>query len=99
MFLKALKSEGIPCSGGHGQQNKDGLIEEALSSRGYQRLFSKERLNQYREENHLPENDQLCKEAVWFYQNMLLGTKDDMDDIVDAIVKTYENRHKLIKKS
>ena len=95
-FLDAMRAEGIPCSVGYGPQNKDGLIEEALNSRGYQRLFSNERLKKYREENHLPDNDQLCKEAVWFTQNMLLGTKRDMDDIADAMVKVYKNRDKLV---
>jgi len=95
-FLSALSAEGIPCSGGYGPQNKDGLIEDALNSRGYKRLYSKKRLDEYREENHLPDNDQLCREAVWFGQNMLLGTKSDMDDIADAIEKIYENRDKLV---
>ena len=94
-FLSALRAEGIPCSGGYGPQNKDGLIEEALNSRGYKRLFSKARLKRYREENHYPDNDQLCREAVWFSQSMLLGTKSDMDDIADSILKIYENRAKL----
>jgi len=94
-FLSALGAEGIPCSGGYRPQNHDGLIEEALSSRGYKRLYSKKRLDKYREENHLPDTDQLCREAVWFGQNMLLGTKSDMDDIADAIQKIYENRDKL----
>ena len=94
-FLSALSAEGIPCSGGYGPQNKDGLIEDALNSTGYKRLYSNKRLEKYREENHLPDNDQLCREAVWFGQNMLLGTKSDMDDIADAIEKIYENRKKL----
>jgi len=37
----------------------------------------------------------LCGEAVWFTQNMLLGTRQDMDDIADAIEKIYGNRDKL----
>jgi perosamine synthetase len=94
-FLAALRAEGIPCSGGYGPQNKDGLIEDALSSEGYKRLYSSRRLKRYREENHCPDNDQLCKEAVWFSQSMLLGTKRDMDTIADAILKLYENRDKL----
>ena len=94
-FLSALSREGIPCSGGYGPQYKDGLIEEALNSAGYKRLYSRERLNRYRRENHYPDNDQLCKEAVWFSQRLLLGTKRDMDDIADAILKIYENRDKL----
>jgi len=95
-FIEALRAEGIPCSSGYGQQNKDGLIEEALNSRGYKRLFSEKRLNQWREENILPGNDQLAKEAVTFYQSILLGTKSDMDDIVNAITKIYENRDALV---
>ena len=94
-FIRALEAEGIPCGGGYGPQNKDGLIEEAFNSRGYKRLFSESRLNKWREENHLPGNDQLCKEAVTFYQSMLLGSRSDMDDIVNAITKIYENRDSL----
>jgi len=94
-FLAALRAEGVPCSGGYGPQNKDGLIEDALNSSGYKRLYSKERLKRYREENHYPDNDQLCKEAVWVFHSLLLGTKSDMDDIADAILKIYENRDKL----
>ena len=96
-FLKALSAEGIPCSGGYGPQYNDGLIEEALNSPGYKRLFTKQRMDAYREElKNLPDNDQLTREAVWFFQNMLLAEKSDMDDIVNAILKVYENRKQLM---
>jgi dTDP-4-amino-4,6-dideoxygalactose transaminase len=96
-FLAALRAEGIPCSGGYGPQYFDGLMEEALHSKGYQRLFSRQRLSQYREELHdLPDNDQLTREAVWFFQNMLLAERKDMNDIVHAVQKIYENRKQLI---
>jgi dTDP-4-amino-4,6-dideoxygalactose transaminase len=94
-FLSALRAEGIPCSSGYGPQYKDGVVEAVLNSRNFKRSFSKARLAKYRKELHYPENDQLCKEAVWFTQNLLLGTKRDMDDIADAILKIYENRDKL----
>jgi len=95
-FLRALNAEGIPCGGGYGKQNKEGLIEEQLNSRGFKRLFPEARLKQWREENNLPGNDLLCDQAVTFYQSMLLGSKADMDDIVNAITKLYENRDSLI---
>ena len=95
-FISALNAEGIPCSGGYGKQNKEGLIDEALNSRGYKRLFSEARLKKWREENQLPGNDQLCDQAVTFYQSILLGSKADMDDIVNAITKIYENRSSLV---
>ena len=96
-FIAALRAEGIPCGEGYGQQYFDGLIEEAISSRGYKRLFTEQRLNSYREELHnLPDNDQLTLEVVWFYQNMLLAERSDMDDIVNAVQKIYDNRDQLI---
>lgn len=96
-FMAALRAEGISCGQGYGQQYFDGLIEDAISSRGYTRLYSKERLNRYREELHmLPDNDQLTLEVVWFYQNMLLAERSDMDDIINAIQKIYENRSQLL---
>jgi dTDP-4-amino-4,6-dideoxygalactose transaminase len=96
-FLAALGAEGIPCSGGYGPQYKDGLIEAALNSKNFKRSFSKQRLGRYRDELHYPDNDQLCEEAVWLSQRLLLATKRDMDDIADAILKIYENRDNLAK--
>jgi len=94
-FLSALSREGIPCSGGYTPLNKEGIIEDALSSRNFRKAFSKARLDKYRRENHCPANDLLCTEAVWLPQWMLLGPKTDMDDIANAILKIYENRDKL----
>ena len=34
-------------------------------------------------------------EGAWLYQSVLLGSRSDMDDIVSAIAKVYENRHAL----
>ncbi len=96
-FLAALKAEGIPCSSGYEAQYHDGFMEEVLSSRGFKRLFPEQRLKRYREELHeLPETEQLTREAVWFFQNMLLAERDDMDDIVNAVQKVFENRKQLL---
>lgn len=94
-FMAALRAEGIPCSGGYGPQYRDGLIEDFLTSKNFTRSFPKARLDQYRKELNYPANDQLCEEAVCFTQNLLLGSKQDIDDIADAIQKLYENRDKL----
>ncbi len=94
-FMAALSAEGIPCSGGYGPQYRNELIEDALTSKNFTRSFSKARLDQYRKELNYPGNDQLCQEAVWIGQNMLLTEKADMDDIANAIRKVYDNRDKL----
>jgi dTDP-4-amino-4,6-dideoxygalactose transaminase len=96
-FLAALQAEGIPCSSGYEAQYHDGFMDEVLNSRGFKRLFPVQRLKRYREELHeLPDNDQLTSEAVWFFQNMLLAERQDMDDIIEAVRKVYENRKQLL---
>jgi len=95
-FLAALRAEGVPCSGGYGPQYRDGLIEAALNSKNFKRSFPKARLDKYHQELNYPGNEQLCQEAVWLTQNMLLGSKSDTGDIADAIQKIYENRDKLV---
>lgn len=96
-FLAALSAEGIPCSSVYGPQYRDEVIEIALTSRNFKRAFPKERLDRYRDELHYPGNEQLCQEAVCFTQNLLLGSKSDIDDIANAIQKVYENRDALVK--
>lgn len=96
-FINALVAEGIPATGGYGKQNKDLLFEEAFNSRGYKRLFPEARLKKWRDENSLPGNDQVCDEVVTIYQSNLLGSRQDMDDIVNAVAKVYENRAELAK--
>jgi dTDP-4-amino-4,6-dideoxygalactose transaminase len=95
-FIQALRAEGVPGNSGYGRQNHEALIENAFNSRGYKRLFSESRLNRWREENVLPGNDQLCNEAVTFTQNILLGSRSDMEDIVKAISKIQANKDQLV---
>ena len=52
-------------------------------------------IKNYNEKNKCPENDLLCSEAVWFTQNMLLGTQNDMNDIAVAIEKIHKNAEKI----
>ena len=86
-FLKALAAEGIPGSGGYSPLNSQDFVKTAVQSRGYKRLFSEKRLKQWAEQNQCPANDKLCAEAVWFTQNMLLGSRGDMEQIAAAVKK------------
>jgi dTDP-4-amino-4,6-dideoxygalactose transaminase len=86
-FLEALAAEGVPCSLGYSPLNRQPFVRATLASRAYQRLFPKEVLDGWEERNRCPANDRLCEEAVWLTQTMLLGPRQDMDDIVAAIRK------------
>ena len=89
-FIRALRAEGIPCSGGYGEQYYDGLLDEAISSRGFQRLFPAERLKAYRDSlQELKGNQQVCETTVAFFQTLLLADRSDMDHIVEAIRRIH----------
>lgn len=99
-FIKALKAEGIPADAGlgvieGGAMHQEGVIESVISSKTFKRLYSKQRLDEYRDSLHFPEAEKLVKETVGFKHHNLLGPKSDMDDIYRAILKVYENRKSL----
>ncbi|GEO04763.1 hypothetical protein AAE02nite_24270 [Adhaeribacter aerolatus] len=99
-FLKALRAEGIPCASGYTTLNNQPFLKEVFQSKNYQKIYPKEMLdyNKYLEQNKCPENDRICnEEAVWFTQNLLLGTKSDMSAIAAAIEKTHKNADKIKK--
>jgi perosamine synthetase len=98
LFLKALNAEGIPCSEGYAPLNKMPYLQNAFQSKNYKKMYTAAELDihAFNERNSCPLNDKLCnEEAVWFYQSMLLGTRADMDDIVNAIQKIHDNADKI----
>jgi perosamine synthetase len=91
-FASALSAEGVPCGGIYHEQYYDGLLDETIASRGYKRLWSAERLKAYRDSfQELKGNKQVCETTVAMTQNMLLGPRRDMDDILEAIQKIQTN--------
>ena len=101
-FLNALKAEGIPCTSGYATLNNMPFLGNAFQSKNYKKMYPENMLdiNKYNENNKCPANDRLCnEEAVWLTQNMLLGSKSDMDDIAFAIEKIYHNSEKIKSRS
>ena len=87
-FIRAMRAEGIPCSTGYQEQYFDGLLDEAINSRGYKRLFSAARLKAYRDSfQELKGNRQVCETTVAMTQNLLLAGAADIDHIGAAIRK------------
>ncbi len=96
-FLNALRAEGISLGPYIAQGlHKEPWVEHILSSKVYKKMFSRKRLQEYREQNLCPNCDQVCREmAMIWASGPLLADKEDMDNIADAIIKVYENRDKL----
>ena len=87
-FLNALTKEGIPCSEGYGMMNKGAYVTGLAKNKHYLNIYGEKTMNHWLERNQCPQNDKLTSEqSVWFFQNMLLGSKNEMEQIVKAIQK------------
>ena len=97
-FLRALNAEGIPCTGGYHEQYFDGLLDEAIASRGFKRLFSSQRLKAYGDSfRDLKGNRQVCETTVALPQNLLLAGRREMDQIIEAVRKIQAHSGALAK--
>ncbi len=97
-FCRAMGAEGIPCGGGYREQYNDGLLDEAIASRGFQRLFPAERLKAYRDSfQELKGNQQVCETTVGMFQTLLLADRSDMDHILDAVRRIQAHSAALAK--
>lgn len=93
VFVDAMRKEGIPTSPGYSipLYKQPVFLNKAFGPRGkaielpvdYSKAVC-------------PETEKACyEEAIWFTQNILLGTQQDMDDIVEAITKIQSNADEL----
>jgi perosamine synthetase len=96
-FLKAVAAEGISLS----PYIANGLHKEPWTQHiqtlpDYKKMYGTARLKKFNEELNLPKCDQVCQEmAMIWASGPLLGTLADMDDVINAIMKVYDNRDKL----
>lgn len=96
-FLEALRKEGLPCSGGYKVMHTQEFMRNTFESRVYKGFYSKQMLDfeDYKRRNNCPENEALCNDAVWLTQNVLLGSREDMEGIADAIKNISKNADKI----
>ena len=93
-FLKAIQAEGVNCFSGYTELTNMPFLKNTFNGRLFNKFYTKEYLNydRYALENKCPMNEKVCnEEAVWVFQNLLLGTKQDLDNIALAIEKIQKN--------
>ncbi len=95
-FLKAVVAEGVSLSPYIKGLHSEPWTEHILNLKEYKNMYSTARLKQYRDELNLPHCDLVGQEMVVLGgSGPLLGSRKDMDDVINAIMKVYENRDKL----
>ena len=81
-FLAALAAEGIPCSSGYAHPlYANPLFHDPSYEPRYAGCAA-----------FCPNAERACSEAVWLEHRLLLGSRADMDDIIRAVRKIFENR-------
>lgn len=97
-FVEALRAEGVPCSRVYHEQYYDGLLDEAIQSRGFRRLFGAARLQAYRDSfQELAGNRQVCATTVAIPQYVLLAKRTQLEHVLEAIRKIQVHSGMLAK--
>jgi dTDP-4-amino-4,6-dideoxygalactose transaminase len=91
VLLRALQAEGIPASSGYVPLYREGFLAEAKEFTLRNSAFAR---REYADVD-CPNTERACKEAVWLPQNVLLGSKQDLDDVVRAFQKVLEHKDEL----
>lgn len=93
LVARALEAEGIPCSAGYGYPLPDQPLFRNKAFGPY--VPDAARALDY-SQAHCPNADRLCRDqALWLGQNLLLGSRDDVEDIARAFEKIYAHRDAL----
>jgi dTDP-4-amino-4,6-dideoxygalactose transaminase len=87
-FLAALNAEGIPVGAGYVELQKQPLFDDPLVRRILSRPIDFASLD-------LPETARACRETVWLPQNVLLGTRHDIEQVAEAIEKVRNHGDEL----
>jgi len=93
IIVKALQAEGIPVSAGYVKPlYKEVYLEYfrrcPLLCHYYGRQIDYSKVK-------LPNAERACYEGIWIPQYVLLGSREDMDDIIYALKKIRENEEEL----
>ncbi|MGK6352876.1 aminotransferase class I/II-fold pyridoxal phosphate-dependent enzyme [Parapedobacter sp. DT-150] len=97
-FVEAINAEGIPCGVGYGQMNRDSYVTGLATNPHYLKIYGEKTMKEWLERNECPQNDQLTGEqSLWFFQTMLLGTRENMEQIAMAIRKIQKHAKEIAK--
>jgi dTDP-4-amino-4,6-dideoxygalactose transaminase len=91
--LAALQAEGIPCAGGYGYPLPD---QPLFRNKAFGPYLADVREGLDFSRVSCPNSQRICREqGLWLDQSLMLGSRDDMNDIATAFAKVHAARHAL----
>jgi len=98
LLIQALGAERIPGWGGYSNGNWIEFVRSAYDTPAGRRVYPKAVLDRWAERvGPLPQLNKLASSAVWFTQNMLIGPRQNMDIIADAIRRIQKHVAEIAK--
>ena len=99
-FLEALNAEGVPAGTGYPNDPiyAQPMLREVFQSEIYKKFYTADELDfeKYKQRNHCPALIKTFDSAIWIWNGgLMLGTKSDMDDVVNAVDKIHNNAAKI----
>jgi len=93
--VAALRAEGIPASMGYALSLHR---QPMFLNKSFGPYLPQIRTQIDYRKMHCPNSDRICeREGIWLEQSLLLGSRDDVDDIARAFEKIHEGRTSLLK--
>ena len=99
-FLEALNAEGVPAGTGYPNDPiyTQPFLHEVFKSDIYKKFYTEDELDfeKYKQKNHCPALLKTFDSAIWIWNGgLMLGSKSDMDDVVNAVDKIHNNVAKI----
>ena len=85
MFLKQLREAGIGASSGYTSLDRSPHVQSLVDNPHYQRIYGSDFMKRWSQANRCPVNDQLCQQAVWLPQHVLLQSRSQMKRIAASM--------------
>ncbi len=99
-FIEAMNAEGIPVGTGYPNDPlyTQPMLREVFNSEIYKKCYTSKELDfeQYKQRNHCPSLIKTYDSALWIWNGgLMIGSKADMDDVINAVDKIHNNIAKL----
>jgi len=97
-FMEALQAEGVPCFGGYGGPvyRNPVFLAHRFRPRGCPLSCGHYPASVDYEQTSCPVTEELCGDLIWISHNLLLGSDQDMRDIVGAFAKVVAAHRELL---
>jgi dTDP-4-amino-4,6-dideoxygalactose transaminase len=94
-FIEAMRAEGIGTSTGYGRLDTDPYVAALAQNPHYLKVYGERTMKQWLERIKCPQNVRLSEQALWISQSVLLGSRQDMDKIAEAVRKIQKYANEL----